>query len=151
MDKCCICLESNNLVTLKTCGHRFHYNCIQKWLTFKNTCPICRTIVLKSYIVGIKIKRCIFSIRYNTRLVFHDHYLIFTNHIENIFIPYQDISKIIVKTKKKVVERYVDLIIPRINIYYKQNKKNKKISLRFTSLDDYNKIFEIIKTVYKIN
>ena len=116
MDECCICLESENLVTLKTCGHHFHYNCIQKWLTCKNTCPICRTIVLKSFIVGIKIKRCIFSIRYNTRLVFHDHYLIFTNHMENIFISYQDIFKIIVKTKKKIFNRYVTLRIPRINI-----------------------------------
>ena len=151
MDECCICLESNNLVTLKTCGHRFHYNCIQKWLIYKNTCPICRAIVLKNFIVGVKVKQCSFNIRYNIRLIFHDQFMILTSHRENLFISYHDIFKLVIKTKKKIFSRYINLRIPRINILYRKKDQNKKIGLRFGSPNDFNKIFEIIKTIYKIN
>ncbi|XP_059667653.1 probable E3 ubiquitin-protein ligase ZFP1 [Cornus florida] len=44
--KCVICLEEYNNMddvgTMKTCGHDFHVGCIRKWLSLKNSCPICK-------------------------------------------------------------------------------------------------------------
>ncbi|XP_051132298.1 probable E3 ubiquitin-protein ligase ZFP1 [Andrographis paniculata] len=43
---CVICLEEyknlDDVGTLKVCGHDFHVGCIQKWLSMKNSCPICK-------------------------------------------------------------------------------------------------------------
>uniref|UniRef100_A0A2P2LID4 RING-type E3 ubiquitin transferase n=1 Tax=Rhizophora mucronata TaxID=61149 RepID=A0A2P2LID4_RHIMU len=45
-EPCCICREEYNdgedLGKLD-CGHNFHTDCIKKWLTLKNWCPICKT------------------------------------------------------------------------------------------------------------
>lgn len=45
--KCCICTEklSNNICKLH-CNHKYHINCLKKWITeFNSKCPICRKIV----------------------------------------------------------------------------------------------------------
>lgn len=46
---CVICLEEyqdkENLGRL-SCGHDFHFNCITKWLSVKNACPICKAAAL---------------------------------------------------------------------------------------------------------
>ncbi|KAJ4826457.1 hypothetical protein Tsubulata_023872 [Turnera subulata] len=43
---CVICLEEyNNMAevgTMKKCGHSYHVDCIRKWLSWKNACPICK-------------------------------------------------------------------------------------------------------------
>uniref|UniRef100_A0AC35F6L5 RING-type domain-containing protein n=1 Tax=Panagrolaimus sp. PS1159 TaxID=55785 RepID=A0AC35F6L5_9BILA len=41
---CIICLEIivENFTTLKTCGHVFHYDCVEQWVTRSKTCPVCR-------------------------------------------------------------------------------------------------------------
>ncbi|KAL8036179.1 hypothetical protein ABFS82_12G140000 [Erythranthe guttata] len=43
--KCVICLDEyknmDNAGALK-CGHDFHVGCIRKWLSIKNSCPICK-------------------------------------------------------------------------------------------------------------
>ncbi|KAK8553783.1 hypothetical protein V6N12_030766 [Hibiscus sabdariffa] len=47
---CVICLEDykdmDEVGALKTCGHKYHAPCIKKWLSVKNTCPICKASVL---------------------------------------------------------------------------------------------------------
>ena len=44
-DICTICLEPClNGVEIE-CGHIFHKKCIEKWTSFKKTCPNCRTSV----------------------------------------------------------------------------------------------------------
>lgn len=42
---CTICMEKIDSTDKKilTCNHKFHTNCINKWLLENNTCPICRT------------------------------------------------------------------------------------------------------------
>lgn len=46
---CGICLEKLPIIFGKTyktkCNHKFHLNCIQKWLYYggKKYCPLCRT------------------------------------------------------------------------------------------------------------
>lgn len=46
MEECMICLEPmiHNIVHL-SCGHKYHYNCIQSWMKVKNNkkkiCTIC--------------------------------------------------------------------------------------------------------------
>lgn len=46
VEPCCICQEDyveEEYVGRLDCGHDFHTDCIKKWLTLKNLCPICRT------------------------------------------------------------------------------------------------------------
>ena len=45
---CSICLEklNKNKVYLN-CNHYFHKDCINKWKTRNNTCPICRTRIIQ--------------------------------------------------------------------------------------------------------
>lgn len=46
---CIICLEDykyNDLIALMKCDHRYHYNCIKKWLNHNPNCPICRKDVI---------------------------------------------------------------------------------------------------------
>ncbi|KAK4757691.1 hypothetical protein SAY87_018992 [Trapa incisa] len=49
-DNCAICLETyreaDQVGTLKTCSHHYHSNCIRKWLSMKNSCPICKASAL---------------------------------------------------------------------------------------------------------
>ncbi|KAK1405756.1 putative E3 ubiquitin-protein ligase HIP1 [Heracleum sosnowskyi] len=48
-EPCCICQDEYNneddLGELE-CGHSFHAECIKKWLTRKNLCPICKTTAM---------------------------------------------------------------------------------------------------------
>ncbi|CAH2058937.1 unnamed protein product [Thlaspi arvense] len=48
--KCAICLEEykekEELGELKGCGHDYHVSCIKKWLSMKNSCPICKSPAL---------------------------------------------------------------------------------------------------------
>ena len=42
---CGICLcsyESNDLIKLLPCGHHFHSDCIDQWLSVNKTCPYCK-------------------------------------------------------------------------------------------------------------
>lgn len=44
--RCVICLEEykekEEIGELKGCGHDYHGSCIKKWLSMKNSCPICK-------------------------------------------------------------------------------------------------------------
>ncbi|XP_015973732.1 RING-H2 finger protein ATL66 [Arachis duranensis] len=44
--ECCICLsafrDGEKLKTLPGCKHRFHCECVDKWLTNHSSCPLCR-------------------------------------------------------------------------------------------------------------
>ena len=45
---CPICYENFNpdsLVVVTTCSHLFHYDCLEKWLSRKDKCPLCRTTI----------------------------------------------------------------------------------------------------------
>ena len=44
MEECTICLINLNYnVAILSCGHKYHYSCIQDWIKVKNKniCPIC--------------------------------------------------------------------------------------------------------------
>ena len=41
-DVCSICMEEDNLVANEKCGHKFHTECLVKWLEHKSSCPVCR-------------------------------------------------------------------------------------------------------------
>ena len=41
-EECSICLESEGTLVPSKCGHKFHTECLVKWLENKNTCPNCR-------------------------------------------------------------------------------------------------------------
>ncbi|KAF5768891.1 putative transcription factor C2H2 family [Helianthus annuus] len=49
VDACCICLgeyEKEEKMGRLECGHRFHAECIRRWLLSKNVCPMCRSTAL---------------------------------------------------------------------------------------------------------
>ncbi|TVT99381.1 hypothetical protein EJB05_55269, partial [Eragrostis curvula] len=49
--KCSICqeeFEANEEMGRLECGHSYHVYCIKKWLSQKNTCPVCKTAVTKT-------------------------------------------------------------------------------------------------------
>ncbi|XP_053698288.1 uncharacterized protein LOC128745280 [Sabethes cyaneus] len=44
--ECAICLEAMppSALRLQQCAHRFHADCINRWLSVRNRCPICRIV-----------------------------------------------------------------------------------------------------------
>ena len=41
--ECCICYQNDsNIVRKLKCGHEYHLDCIDTWLTKKKICPMCR-------------------------------------------------------------------------------------------------------------
>ncbi|KAK1365044.1 RING-type E3 ubiquitin transferase [Heracleum sosnowskyi] len=44
--ECCICLgvfeEQDRVKVLPQCGHCFHSHCVDKWLSTRASCPLCR-------------------------------------------------------------------------------------------------------------
>ena len=49
-DTCVVCLESfDTEVTVKlACKHKFHKDCIVRWVTQNTTCPLCKKDILKT-------------------------------------------------------------------------------------------------------
>ncbi|XP_068170164.1 E3 ubiquitin-protein ligase RNF128-like [Antennarius striatus] len=48
---CAVCIESykaGEVVTVLTCDHIFHKNCIEPWLLERRTCPMCKCDILKA-------------------------------------------------------------------------------------------------------
>jgi hypothetical protein len=44
--ECSICLssqKSKEKITVLSCSHSYHNNCITKWVIQNNTCPLCRS------------------------------------------------------------------------------------------------------------
>ena len=47
--ECPVCMEkmsTNDIVRTLPCFHRLHRDCIDKWLEYKKTCPICKTSIV---------------------------------------------------------------------------------------------------------
>lgn len=58
-NECIICLEDlNDNIAILSCNHKYHYECIQKWMNtknnFKNFCSICDKDVEIINIVNVK-------------------------------------------------------------------------------------------------
>jgi hypothetical protein len=44
-EDCSICLSKLYNIEMLYCGHQFHTECINRWIKYKRTCPICRCII----------------------------------------------------------------------------------------------------------
>jgi len=56
--ECAVCKENlilgEKVIRLPTCHHNFHAECLLKWFTMQNFCPICRTpLSTKTGVVGL--------------------------------------------------------------------------------------------------
>lgn len=45
-------MDRDDVAALKTCGHDYHVTCIKKWLSMKNSCPICKGSALADNMKG---------------------------------------------------------------------------------------------------
>ncbi len=44
--ECCICLDKTfQPWTILPCGHAFHQPCISTWITYHDSCPVCRFVI----------------------------------------------------------------------------------------------------------
>lgn len=47
---CMVCMErmqpGDQGIQLKPCGHIYHTTCITTWLSFGNSCPLCRRLII---------------------------------------------------------------------------------------------------------
>lgn len=44
-ENCSICQENykyNEKLCVNSCGHEFHFNCLNKWIKYNLSCPLCR-------------------------------------------------------------------------------------------------------------
>ena len=50
-EKCVICYDdySNiNIITILSCNHKYHKECIKKWIKIKLECPLCKNNLLEN-------------------------------------------------------------------------------------------------------
>lgn len=52
--ECSICYEELEIKTAHVtgCKHSFHKECIKKWLSVKDTCPICRDLLITRTLIN---------------------------------------------------------------------------------------------------
>ncbi|KAD6794518.1 hypothetical protein E3N88_05414 [Mikania micrantha] len=49
LNSCVICqtnYDDQEQIGVLDCGHEYHVECVKKWLTMKNTCPVCKSTAL---------------------------------------------------------------------------------------------------------
>lgn len=127
---CSICLNNiceKKLIQTK-CNHCFHNHCIKKWLKLRNTCPLCRKILLNKTKVSVFLDNTEF---YNDiNLYVEEHSLIFKlNKTKTYNITYYNLKRI----------EILDTIMFIEHIY-----KNKFIKTEVHS-ENIFQVYELIK------
>lgn len=89
MDKIClICLFNfinEERIRKLSCGHYYHLNCIDRWLTYKNNCPSCRRTVSLPGIILNTFHYLIFNIFiFNTKINYLIKFLGISYSAENL-------------------------------------------------------------------
>ena len=138
--ECSICLEPIffNGITLVNCKHSFHKKCINKWLSLKDSCPLCRKQVLTIFTVkkinGFYKKDEDYKIRLlNEALLFFD-------------IKNRNVSKYSIFSFK-------DMQRKRDKIIFKFYKKDRKETFKFKFRDKQNAFIfsSYIKNKYNLS
>ena len=118
---CCICLEKLDDYALNLkCRHRFHTNCITKWLKNKTNCPTCRTFINVNY-PFLASENIIF--RNKIIVVMNDGALtLFKNNIIFEIILYTSIKTIKIGKFNNVIIRKHDDIYKKL--YFSNNSES---------------------------
>jgi len=144
---CSICFENiNPNDSLKlSCNHIFHSSCINMWISKKNTCPICRSIVFSKFNVNITIKYKNIKNKIGT-IKFNINYICINYDSFLIIIPFMYIKFLVINTLDLKIEIHDirNYIITKSLFCIKYNlHKPIKYILNF-NLDDFNKLLEYL-------
>ena len=140
-NNCPICLdeigEKDNCIT--ECGHKFCLKCLSTSLREKNTCPMCRAVLVEENEDTKKIRRleginhmyAMSSIRKDKKI----------ENYENIYIRtmmyIQDLQDILYKKSKEIKHR--NLVIKLKNMEISQGRKSLYDRIPNPKLDPYHK------------
>jgi hypothetical protein len=125
---CSVCLSSLiNDISKLSCNHSFHEKCINEWLKEKNTCPLCRSSIIKP---NLDVLPIINNIRQHTNNNYNQRYnykkiltliltiLILFNFCSNFYLDY-NISSIKNSINESLILNYTLLNkIPSNNDHY---------------------------------
>lgn len=102
-DICSCCLANNDpihTINLK-CGHRFHHNCLDKWIKSKPdaTCPMCRSEIrdenpAPNYAFAVEASgECVINWNFKSERAARDLLLYVHEHFDEISFVYETMEK----------------------------------------------------------
>jgi hypothetical protein len=108
MEKCSICLLdfklNDNISLLNKCGHKFHSECLNIWISQKNVCPFCKNTIRNDFsVLLIKEKLKLNIIIFYESIIFRSKNYIFKDFLyKNLLktsIHNNNIVKLVFKSK----------------------------------------------------
>ena len=138
---CSICLLplANNKNKTLPCNHKYHHDCIEKWLNIKNICPLCRAPGPER--TDSYIGYCIFcSYFFKYKIYLKNTYLQIKYLCRLIEIPYSHITSICIYA-----------LIFEINYYDEDRIIKKKVNFKLKNNNVLTNLFNSIKNRINVN
>lgn len=141
---CAICYEDiKNITQLKKCKHYFCEKCIEKWITYNSTCPMCRQPFNYTELIHVTndnnktdMMKKLFN-KYS-----NDKFIILSNKLLYLSSPIVTLGRLITKQKKQLQEfktgniqyLYIPTNVMKINLYLPEANH-----ILFFDSDTYNR------------